>query len=122
MTWCEPDQMTAERPCREVAAKRVDSLPTLRARAAALQRKASDGRVQIQLSIGLTANLRTRPVIEGAVKPDSLAFVPIARHASELFSRQLRLTSSTFRHSVEQQLTPRLMTIEELFAPNTLDQ
>jgi 4,5-dihydroxyphthalate decarboxylase len=46
--------------------------------------------MDLQLSLGVTPNPRTAPVISGLVKPDGVAFLPTVRHPSELFWRQLR--------------------------------
>ena len=45
----------------------------------------------LQLSLGITPNPRTLPVIEGRVKPESIEFLPTVLHPSELFWRQLAL-------------------------------
>lgn len=44
----------------------------------------------LQLSLGLTSNPRTWPVINGQVTADGIAFIPTVIHPSELFWRQLR--------------------------------
>lgn len=46
--------------------------------------------MNLQLSIGMTANPRTRPIIEGKVKPDGIDLVTSVIPATELFWRQLR--------------------------------
>jgi 4,5-dihydroxyphthalate decarboxylase len=46
--------------------------------------------MKITLSIGITSNPRTWPVIDGVVAPDGIDFVPTVLHPSELFWRQLR--------------------------------
>jgi 4,5-dihydroxyphthalate decarboxylase len=46
--------------------------------------------MQLSLSIALTSNPRTWPVIEGKVSPDAIDLLPTALHPSELFWRQLR--------------------------------
>jgi 4,5-dihydroxyphthalate decarboxylase len=46
--------------------------------------------MNITLSIGITSNPRTWPVIEGRVAPDGIDLVPTVLHPSELFWRQLR--------------------------------
>src|SRR6185312_6904798 len=43
-----------------------------------------------QLSIGMANNPRTRPILEGKVKPDGIDLICTPIHASELFWRQLR--------------------------------
>jgi 4,5-dihydroxyphthalate decarboxylase len=45
---------------------------------------------KITLSIGITSNPRTWPIIDGTVKPDGIDLVPTVLHPSELFWRQLR--------------------------------
>jgi 4,5-dihydroxyphthalate decarboxylase len=45
--------------------------------------------VNLQLSIGLTANPRTWPVIDGKAKADGIDLIPTVLHPSELFWRQL---------------------------------
>jgi 4,5-dihydroxyphthalate decarboxylase len=49
-----------------------------------------DKLMKLQLSIGITSNPRTWPVIDGQVKPDGIDLVPTVLHPSELFWRQLR--------------------------------
>jgi 4,5-dihydroxyphthalate decarboxylase len=46
--------------------------------------------MNVQLSIGITSNPRTWPVIDGQVRPDGIDLVPTVLHPSELFWRQLR--------------------------------
>ena len=46
--------------------------------------------MNIQLSIGITANPRTWPIIDGAVKVEGVDLTPTVLHPSELFWRQLR--------------------------------
>jgi 4,5-dihydroxyphthalate decarboxylase len=46
--------------------------------------------MELQLSIGITSNPRTWPIIDGQIKPDGIAFTPTVLHPSELFWRQLR--------------------------------
>ena len=46
----------------------------------------------LQLSLGITSNPRTWPVIEGRVKAESIEFLPTVLHPSELFWRQLRFS------------------------------
>ena len=46
--------------------------------------------MRIPLSIGITDNPRTWPIIERRVKPDGIDLVPTVLHPSELFWRQLR--------------------------------
>ena len=46
--------------------------------------------MKLQLSIGLTSNPRTWPIIDGKVAPDGIDLVPTVLHPSELFWRQLR--------------------------------
>ena len=46
--------------------------------------------MNIQLSIGITSNPRTWPVIDGAVKIEGVDLTPTVLHPSELFWRQLR--------------------------------
>jgi 4,5-dihydroxyphthalate decarboxylase len=45
--------------------------------------------MNLQLSIGITSNPRTRPIIDGTVKPDGIDLIPTVLHPSELFWRQL---------------------------------
>jgi 4,5-dihydroxyphthalate decarboxylase len=45
--------------------------------------------MNLQLSIGITSNPRTWPIIDGTVKPDGIDLVPTILHPSELFWRQL---------------------------------
>lgn len=44
----------------------------------------------LKLSIGLTSNPRTWPILDGTVKPDGIELVPSIVSPSELFWRQLR--------------------------------
>ena len=46
--------------------------------------------MRIPLSIGITDNPRTWPIIENTVQPDGIDLVPTVLHPSELFWRQLR--------------------------------
>lgn len=46
--------------------------------------------MNLQLSIGMANNPRTRAIFEGKVKADGIDLIPTAIHASELFWRQLR--------------------------------
>ncbi len=46
--------------------------------------------MKLQLSIGLTSNPRTWPILDGRVKPDGIDLSPSRVHPSELFWRQLR--------------------------------
>jgi 4,5-dihydroxyphthalate decarboxylase len=43
----------------------------------------------LPLSIGITSNPRTWPLIDGTVKPDGIELIPTVLHPSELFWRQL---------------------------------
>lgn len=45
---------------------------------------------KLQLSIGITDNPRTRPVISGRVEADAISLLPTVLHPSELFWRQLK--------------------------------
>ncbi len=45
--------------------------------------------MNLQLSIGITDNPRTWPIIDGTVKPDGIDLMPTVLHPSELFWRQL---------------------------------
>ena len=46
--------------------------------------------MKLELSIGLTSNPRTWPIIDGKIAPDGIDLVPTVLHPSELFWRQLR--------------------------------
>jgi 4,5-dihydroxyphthalate decarboxylase len=46
--------------------------------------------MNIQISIGITSNPRTWPIIDGAVKVEGVDLIPTVLHPSELFWRQLR--------------------------------
>ena len=48
------------------------------------------GRSVLELSIALSDNPRTRPIIEGRVHPEAIKLVPTTVHPSEMFWRQLR--------------------------------
>jgi 4,5-dihydroxyphthalate decarboxylase len=43
----------------------------------------------LQLSIALSNNDRTRPIIDGSIKPDGIDLIPTVLHPSEMFWRQL---------------------------------
>jgi 4,5-dihydroxyphthalate decarboxylase len=45
--------------------------------------------MNLQLSIGITNNPRTWPILDGTVKPEGIDLVPTIVHPSELFWRQL---------------------------------
>jgi 4,5-dihydroxyphthalate decarboxylase len=45
--------------------------------------------MNLQLSIGITNNPRTWPIIDGTVKPEGIDLIPTIVHPSELFWRQL---------------------------------
>jgi 4,5-dihydroxyphthalate decarboxylase len=45
--------------------------------------------MNLQLSIGITNNPRTWPIIDGTVRPDGIDLIPTVLHPSELFWRQL---------------------------------
>jgi 4,5-dihydroxyphthalate decarboxylase len=44
----------------------------------------------LQLSLGITSNPRTWPIIDGRINPEGIEFIPTVLHPSELFWRQLR--------------------------------
>ena len=44
----------------------------------------------LELSIALSDNVRTQPIIEGRVAPEGIRLVPTAVHPSEMFWRQLK--------------------------------
>src|ERR1700720_3932487 len=46
-------------------------------------------RMNLQLSIGITNNPRTWPILDGTVKPAGIDLVPTILHPAELFWRQL---------------------------------
>jgi 4,5-dihydroxyphthalate decarboxylase len=46
--------------------------------------------MDLQLSIGMANNPRTRAIFDGRVKPDGIELIPTPIHASELFWRQLK--------------------------------
>ena len=46
--------------------------------------------MKLQLSLAITSNPRTWPVLDGNVKPDGIELVPTILHPSEMFWRQLR--------------------------------
>src|ERR1700733_7594748 len=48
--------------------------------------------MNLQLSIGITNNPRTWPIIDGTVKPDGIDLIPTVLHPSELFWRQLHFS------------------------------
>jgi 4,5-dihydroxyphthalate decarboxylase len=45
--------------------------------------------MNLRLSIGITNNPRTWPILDGTVKPDGIDLIPTILHPSELFWRQL---------------------------------
>lgn len=46
--------------------------------------------MRLQLSIALDVNPRTRPILDGAIRPDGIELVPTPLHPSEMFWRQLK--------------------------------
>jgi 4,5-dihydroxyphthalate decarboxylase len=48
--------------------------------------------MNLQLSIGITNNPRTWPIIDGTVKPEGIDLIPTVLHPSELFWRQLHFS------------------------------
>src|SRR5271156_149318 len=48
--------------------------------------------MNLQLSIGITNNPRTWPILDGTVKPEGIALIPTVLHPSELFWRQLHFS------------------------------
>jgi 4,5-dihydroxyphthalate decarboxylase len=46
--------------------------------------------MNLQLSIAMTVNPRTRPIFDGSVKADGIDLIPTALHPSEMFWRQLK--------------------------------
>jgi len=48
--------------------------------------------MNLQLSIGITNNPRTWPILNGAVKPEGIDLIPTVLHPSELFWRQLHFS------------------------------
>src|SRR5580704_4184901 len=48
--------------------------------------------MNVQLSIGITSNPRTWPIIDGTVKPDGIDLIATVLHPSELFWRQLHFS------------------------------
>src|ERR1700742_1805368 len=48
--------------------------------------------MNLQLSIGITNNPRTWPILNGTVKPEGIDLLPTVLHPSELFWRQLHFS------------------------------
>ena len=46
--------------------------------------------MKLQLSLAISSNPRTWPILDGRVKPDSIDLVPTVLHPSEMFWRQLK--------------------------------
>lgn len=46
--------------------------------------------MKLQLSIALDMNPRTRPILDGTIKPDGIDLIPTMLHPSEMFWRQLK--------------------------------
>jgi 4,5-dihydroxyphthalate decarboxylase len=46
--------------------------------------------MKLQLSLAITSNPRTWPILDGTVRPDGIELVPTILHPSEMFWRQLR--------------------------------
>ena len=46
--------------------------------------------MRLNLSIATSGNLRTRPVLDGVIKPDGIDLYPTELHPSEMFWRQLK--------------------------------
>jgi 4,5-dihydroxyphthalate decarboxylase len=64
--------------------------------------------MNLKLSIGLTSNPRTWPILDGTVKPDGIDLVPSIVSPSELFWRQLRFADFD---ASEMSLSSLMMTI-----------
>ena len=64
--------------------------------------------MNLKLSIGLTSNPRTWPILDGTVKPDGIDLVPSIVSPSELFWRQLRFADFDVS---EMSLSSLMMTI-----------
>src|SRR5579862_4772304 len=56
---------------------------------AGLSRRPGNSLMNLQLSIGITNNPRTWPILDGTVKVDGIDLIPTVLHPSELFWRQL---------------------------------
>src|SRR5579863_2234187 len=54
-----------------------------------LLRQSKDDLMNLPLSIGITNNPRTWPILDGTVKVDGIDLIPTVLHPSELFWRQL---------------------------------
>ena len=52
--------------------------------------------MNLRLSIGITNNPRTWPILNGTVKPEGIDLIPTVLHPSELFWRQLRFAEFDF--------------------------
>src|ERR1700704_3212732 len=46
--------------------------------------------MKLQLSLAISSNPRSWPILDGTVKPDGIDLVPTILHPSEMFWRQLR--------------------------------
>jgi 4,5-dihydroxyphthalate decarboxylase len=46
--------------------------------------------MKLQLSLAITSNPRTWPILDGSVQPDGIELIPTILHPSEMFWRQLR--------------------------------
>jgi 4,5-dihydroxyphthalate decarboxylase len=46
--------------------------------------------MKLQLSLAITSNPRTWPILDGTIKPDAIELIPTILHPSEMFWRQLR--------------------------------
>src|SRR5580704_3516057 len=46
--------------------------------------------MKLQLSLAISSNPRTWPILDGTVQPDGIELVPTILHPSEMFWRQLR--------------------------------
>ena len=71
------------------------------------------------------ANARSLPVLNGSVAPDGIDLTSTVAHPSEIFWRQLHFqefdVSKMSLSSLLMAVAPRLMHMDEIFAPSTLD-
>src|ERR1700741_1643867 len=54
-----------------------------------LKKRRNTTATRLELSIALSDNERTRPILEGRVTPQGIKLFPTMVHPSEMFSRQL---------------------------------
>ena len=70
----------------------------------------------LHLSLMMSANDRSQPVLDGAIQPDGIDLLCTVGVRSNL-----KVLEAIADYSYDQGLTPRRVALEEVFAPSTLD-